>query len=80
MYIKNDCKNSPVGLLWHIHRSLSWINADDLQELDFIWLMDDLPEETEDEDAKSAKEGDCILYGAYKSKERERGGSVRNFV
>lgn len=65
MDITNDCRKPPPRLLWHVRRALSWINQDHLKGLGFIWLMDHIPETTEDENAKRALAGELLLYGAY---------------
>ena len=65
MDIKNDCRKPPLGLLWHVRQALSWIDQDHLRGLGYIWLMDYIPETTEDENAKRALTGELLLYGAY---------------
>lgn len=78
--VKVNCRRAPLGLMWHLRRSLSWIPQDDLENLDYIWLMDDIPDGTEDEDARHAREGECILYGAYKARQGDRPSYVLLFV
>lgn len=63
--IKNDCKNPPPGLLWHVRRALSWIDQDHLTDLGLIWLMDDVLDSDHSEYAKGVRAGKYVLYGAY---------------
>ncbi|MEK6288510.1 MAG: hypothetical protein AABO57_22565 [Acidobacteriota bacterium] len=72
MEIINQCHNPPRGALWHLRRSLGWINASDLEGLYCVRLLDALPEPNEESDEfyKYAwKEGHHI-YGIYSPENR----------
>jgi tetratricopeptide (TPR) repeat protein len=47
MEIVNQCSKVPSGAIWHLHRSLKWINPADLKGLYCIRLLDQLPEPTD---------------------------------
>jgi len=67
MLVKNECKNSPHGLLKQVRRSLSWIHPLDLDGIEFIVLMDEIeePSNTSADWHKRAKaEGLCVT-GQY---------------
>lgn len=67
MEIKNDCADPPVGLLWHLRRSLSWIHPADLDGVGFIRLTDDLPQEfyANSESLRRLKEAEVDIRGLY---------------
>jgi hypothetical protein len=69
MLVKNECKNSPLGLLRQVRRSLSWIHPADLHGIACIVLLDELeePDLSSPEWHKRAKaEGVCVS-GQYLS-------------
>lgn len=80
MYIKNDCRHAPLGLLAHVRRGLNWIEDEHLAGLDYLWLMDSIPEETTDETAIQAKTEGFGLYGAYKPREGSNQSYILLFV
>jgi hypothetical protein len=43
MRINNECKNPPWALRWQLKRALRWIHYGDLEALNWINLIDDLP-------------------------------------
>jgi hypothetical protein len=47
MQINNSCHKLPLGALWHIRRSISWINQADLKGIAFIQLAEQMPVPTE---------------------------------
>jgi hypothetical protein len=70
MRIKNDSASPPRGLCRHVRRSLGWIRPDDLDGIDFIWLMDRLPEASVNQDANlshATREG-YNIYGLYSAR------------
>ena len=67
--VKLDLVKPPLGLMWHLRRSLKWIDPDHFQGLDFIWLMDDIPKEGADEFGQRVLAKEAVLYGVYKAKE-----------
>jgi hypothetical protein len=44
MLVKNECRNTPLGLLTQVRRSLGWIHPLDLDGIAFILLMDEIEE------------------------------------
>jgi len=67
MLVKSECRNSPLGLLTQVRRSLSWIHLLDLDGIGFILLIDEIeePRQTAPDWHKRAKaEGSCVT-GLY---------------
>ena len=73
MEILNDCAKSPVGLLRHLRRSLSWIHPADLDGIGCIRLTDDLPPEfyEQSERLRRLKEAEVDIRGLYVPKRGE---------
>lgn len=67
--IKNESAESPLGLIWHVKRALSWIDPADLHGVEFIRLADDVPEASlkYDEVIKQARAKGHSVYGMYYS-------------
>jgi len=58
----------PPGLTAHIHRALHWIEPQDLEGIDHVLLLEDVPEISRraDPNLDRALQDDLLLFGAYK--------------
>ena len=58
----------PSGLLGHIRRSLNWIEPQDLDGIDHVLLLEDVPEISRraDPDLERVLQDGLLLFGAYK--------------
>jgi len=67
MLVKNDCSNSPCGLIGQVRRSLSWIDPLDLDGIGLILLMDEIeePDDTAPDWHKKAKANEVCVSGQY---------------
>lgn len=80
--IKNDCINPPRGLLWHVQLSLSWIYPADLDGLEFIRLVDKVPEHVLKKNKtfrEREAEGDWI-FGFYQKEQGNNWPSITLIV
>ena len=69
-FVRNDCTRPPRRLIKHLRESLRWFSAKDLERLEGIWLLDELPEHASEEARERAAEGGRT-YGAYHAKKKE---------
>jgi len=60
----------PRALTAHIRRSLNWIEPEDLDGIDHVLLLEDVPEISRraDPDLERALQDDLLLFGAYKAR------------
>src|SRR6266496_2272448 len=67
MRIESQCTKPPWGVVWHVRRSLAWINDADMEGLFFIRLVDELPKpsSTSPEAIKEAFDQGFNIYGLY---------------
>jgi len=67
MEIKNSCGNLRLGVIRHIRRTLSWIDAADVAGIDFVELRDGMWDADHDapEWHKNATEQDLSVNGLY---------------
>ena len=82
MLVKNECQNSPFGLLNQVRRSLSWIDPLDMVGIESIVLMDEIeePVQTSPDWHKRAKaEGLCVT-GQYLHADRQSSAQVTLYV
>jgi hypothetical protein len=70
MEIINQCANPPTGALWHLRKSLKWIDQSHLDGVYCIRLLDQLPRPTEqsDEEYKYARAEGHYICGIYSAK------------
>jgi hypothetical protein len=80
--IKNDCTDAPLGLEWHVRRSLGWYDPTNLDGLGFIWLLDEMPELTSKapELLKTAKEQGLGVYGLYCPRQDNTSAHIMLFI
>ena len=77
--IRNECADAPLGLEWHVRRSLRWHDPSSLEGLASIRLLDEAPEfaVVKSEAIKRAKREGFGVYGLYC---RERGGDPASIM
>lgn len=82
MRIVNDCVNPPPCVIWHVRRSLRWINQDDLDGLDCILLLDEPAEITDEtpESVRLAMRSGHLLAGQYVPQDKTNPACVMLFV
>jgi len=74
MQIDNQCTKSPWGVVWHVRRSLAWINQADVEGVACIRLVDELPKPTptSPEAIKVCFEHGFNIYGLYNPRDKTK--------
>ena len=82
MEIKNKCSKLPVGAIWHVRRSLSWIDSADIAGIGFIEFRLRIPEATADAPDwhKRATDEDLSINGVYNPEEVNSPANITLFV
>lgn len=77
--IRNDCAHPPPRLVEHLRESLRSFDAEELDGLDAIWLLDRMPEPATGSIKEAMQKGGCVT-GMYHAKSERYSSYVRLFV
>jgi hypothetical protein len=80
--IENACGKLPLGALWHVRRSLRWIDPADIAGVGFIELQNRMPKATAEAPDwhKNATAEDLSVNGLYKCKESGSPAKITLFI
>lgn len=74
MQIENHCTKPPWGLVWHVRRSLAWINPADVDGVSCVQLVDQLPKPSSASPVaiREAFEHGFNIYGLYRPRDKTK--------